>query len=441
MVIGIQEYYIIYNQSPITNYQSPVTNHHTLAYNAAMFRPFEAFIGLRYVRAKRRNHFISFVSLSSILGITLGITAVITVSSVMNGFEKEVQERTLEMVSHATLLERFGRLSNWREIKQQLELHPDVVAVAPYAEAGGSLFYKNKVKGVVIRGIVPEVENEVSDINGKLTSGDLNALNDNANGIVVGRELSSEMGVTTGDKLILVTGKVTNRQLVTVVGIFETGMYEYDNGLAVMQMDTLIKLLGHDSPDGLSIKTDDPMRAPYISREAAGMLAGQFGIIDWTQRNRNFFHALKTQKLVMFVILTLIIAVAAFNIIATLIMVVLDKQADIAILRTLGTSPRSIMKVFIVQGIVIGLLGMMLGDIIGIWLSGNIEGIVKAVETTFNVKILPCDVYLVCDFPSKIFWSDVIVISIVAFVLCLCATIYPAWRASRTQPAEALRYE
>lgn len=406
-----------------------------------MFKPFEAFVGLRYVRARRRNHFISFVSFSSILGVTLGVTALITVLSVMNGFEREVQERTLEMISHATLVERNGKLTDWRRVVRQLENKPGITGVAPFTQMEGILSRSDRVNGVLVRGIVPELEKNVSEIDGKMVDGKVSALTEGGYGMILGRELANNLQVTTGDRLVLLSGQMAERKQFTVVGIFETGMNEFDANLAVVNMYDSLKLMRRNSPDGLSIKTDDALDAPSISRQAALGLNGQFGIVDWTQRNRNFFHALKTQKLVMFVILTLIIAVAAFNIISTLVMVVVDKQADIAILKTLGASPRSIMKIFIVQGTVIGLLGMFLGDIFGIWLADNIASIVGVIENALNTRVLPCDIYYVCDFPSDMYWSDVVMISVVAFLLCLIATIYPAWRAASTQPAETLRYE
>ena len=406
-----------------------------------MFNPFEAFIGLRYVCTGRRNHFISFVSLSSILGVTLGVMALITVLSVMNGFEKEVQTRTLEMISHATLVKRDGQLNNWRSVIQRLEKQPDITGVAPFTQMEGILTRRGKVNGVMVRGIVPGLERRVSEIDSKMTAGKLDDLKTGSFGMVLGKELADKLQVTIGDRLTFLSGRLSEGKQFTVAGIFETGMNEFDANLAVVNMYDALKLTKSDSPDGLSIKTDNAMSAPYTVRAAALSLNGGYGVIDWTQRNKNFFHALKTQKLVMFVILTLIIAVAAFNIVSTLVMVVVDKQADIAILKTLGASPRSIMKIFIIQGTIIGLLGMLIGDILGIWLADHIDTIVGMVERIFNTKVLPCDVYYVCDFPSDMYWSDVILISIVAFLLCLVATVYPAWRAAATQPAETLRYE
>jgi lipoprotein-releasing system permease protein len=406
-----------------------------------MFNPYEVFIGLRYVRAKRRNHFISFVSWSSILGVTLGITALITVMSVMNGFEREVQERTLEMISHATVVERGGELTDWRAVARTLEAQPGVAGAAPFTQTEGILTRRNRISGVLIRGIIPELERRVSSLDGRMKRGSIAALKEDAYGVIIGTGLAGKLDVDVGDTLAFMSGRIQERRLLTVAGLFGTGMNEYDNNLAVMHLFDAMRLTGQRGADGMSLRTVDAMQAPAISRAAAMRLEGQFGVIDWTQRNRNFFYALKTQKLVMFVILSLIIAVAAFNIIATLVMVVVDKRADIAILKTQGATPRAIMRIFIVQGLVIGLLGMVLGNALGIWLARHVAGIVGFLESAFLLNLLPCDVYLICDFPSELHWTDVTLISIVAFSLCLAATVYPAWRAAATQPAETLRYE
>ncbi len=414
-----------------------------------MFKPYEAFIGLRYVRAKRRNHFISFISFSSVAGVTLGVTALITVLSVMNGFEKEMTARTLGMVSHATVIEQGGALSDWRSVAGQIARHPEVTGVAPYFRAEGMLTYNRQVNGTVIRGILPEEEIKVSDIADKIKLGGLHDLKAGEFGIVIGNELAAALGVLTGDKVTLIipqatvtpAGVLPRMKRFTVVGIFEIGMHEFDSALALIHLQDAEILFRVAGPSGLRIKTSDVMRAPFISREVMETISGRYGIIDWTQRHKNFFRALKTEKTVMFIILLLIVSVAAFNIISTLVMVVVDKQADIAVLRTLGSSPRSIMKIFIIQGTVIGLLGMVLGDVFGVWLATHIAAIVKKVEEIFNISVLPCDVYYICDFPSDLQWHDVTLVSIVSFLLCLLATLYPAWRAARTQPAEALRYE
>jgi lipoprotein-releasing system permease protein len=414
-----------------------------------MFKPFEAFIGMRYVRAKRRNHFISFISLSSVLGVALGVMAVITVLSVMNGFEKEMTDRTLGMVSHAIVLEQESTLGNWPEVIAQVEQHPEIQGAAPYFRAEGMLMFNKQVNGTIIRGVVPEYETRVSEVADKMIVGDFEQLASGSFNIILGKELARSLGVYIGDRINLVApqfnttpaGVLPRQKRFTVAGIFEIGMNEYDSALALIHMEDAMRLFRVASPSGLTLKTSDVMRAPVISRQAMQQVAGSFGIIDWTQQHRNFFRALKTEKTVMFVILTLIVAVAAFNIISTLVMMVVDKQADIAVLRTMGAAPGSIMKIFMIQGTVIGLLGMMLGDIAGVWLSSNIDAIVRNFETLFNVDVLPCDIYYVCDFPSDMHWADVITISAVTFLLCFLATIYPAWRAACTRPAEALRYE
>ncbi|MFQ5661594.1 MAG: lipoprotein-releasing ABC transporter permease subunit [Gammaproteobacteria bacterium] len=414
-----------------------------------MFKPFELFIGLRYLRAKRRNHFISFISLSSILGVTLGVMAVITVLSVMNGFEKEMTDRTLGMVSHATVVEQGGYLKDWRSIAEKIEQHPGITGVAPYFRAEGMLAHNKRVNGTVVRGILPEEESRVSVIANRMIMGDFYQLKAGKFGIIIGRELSRSLGVLTGDKVTLVTpqanitpaGVLPRLKRFTVVGIFEIGMHEFDSALALINLQDAEKLFRVPGPSGLRLKTSDVMQAPSISRQVMRQIPGRYGIIDWTQQHKNFFRALKTEKITMFIILMLIVAVAAFNIISTLVMVVVDKQADIAVLRTLGASSGSIMQIFIIQGTMIGFLGMLFGDMAGIWMANHIAAIVDRIETTFHIDVLPCDVYYVCDFPSDLHWNDVAMISIVAFLFCLLATIYPAWRAARTQPAEALRYE
>ena len=414
-----------------------------------MFNPYEIFIGLRYVRAKRRNHFISFISLSSILGVTLGVTAVITVMAVMNGFEKEMTDRILGMVSHATVVDQGGELIEWQPISAEVESHPEILGAAPYFRAEGMLTYNKRVQGTIIRAVIPKEEIKVSEVANKMVMGDFTDLKAGDYGIVIGREMARTLGVLTGDKITLIVpqanvtpaGILPRLKRFTVVGIFEIGMNEYDSSLALIHLEDAKRLFKVNGPSGLRIKTTDVMQAPNISREVMTQIPGRYGITDWTQEHRNFFRALKTEKIVMFIILALIVAVAAFNIISTLVMMVVDKQADIAVLRTMGASPRSIMKIFMIQGTLIGLFGMILGDIFGIWLANQIDVIVKKIEQIFDVDVLPCDVYYVCDFPSDMHWNDVIYISVVTFLLCLFATIYPAMRAARTQPAEALRYE
>lgn len=414
-----------------------------------MFRAFEAFIGLRYLRAKRRNHFISFISLTSIIGLALGITVMITVLSVMNGFKEELTTRILGMASHATVVARGGDLKDWQGIERQVQDQPGIVGAAPYIDGEGMLMRDNNVKGSLIRGIIPDEEIEVSDINEKLVSGNLSDLQAGAFNIILGAELARSLGVQRGDKVTLVAPKTSvtpagilpRLKQFNVVGLFEIGMYEFDSSLALIQIDDAAKLFRVDGVTGLRLKTTDIMAAPQISRDIVNQLPGEYWVVDWTQRHANFFKALQTEKIVMFVILAMIIAVAAFNIVSTMVMVVTDKQTDIAVLRTLGASPRSVMRIFIIQGTVTGLIGMLAGLVGGVWLASNVETIVPAIERLFQVQFLSPEVYYISELPSSLHWYDVIWVCTVAFIMNVLATIYPALRAARTQPVEALRYE
>ncbi len=414
-----------------------------------MYTPYQVFIGLRYVRAKRRNHFISFISLTSIVGVGLGVMALITVLSVMNGFEKELTGRILGMASHATIYQQGDVMKDWRSVAEQAHKHPSVTGVAPFFRAEGMLVNGQQVNGTVIRGILPEEEPKVSVIADRMLGGNFNDLKGGDFGMIIGTELARALGVFEGDKLTLVipqasvtpAGIIPRLKRFTVTGIFEIGMHEFDSALALIHLDDAKTLFRQQGASGLRIKTTDILKAPLISREIARDLPGAYGVIDWTQRHSNFFKALKTEKIVMFVILTLIVAVAAFNIISTLVMVVTDKQADIAVLRTLGVSPRGVMQIFIIQGMVIGLTGIILGVVGGVALASNVEAIVQSIEQAFQVEFLPSNIYYISDLPSDIHWNDVFTITGVAFLFCLLATLYPAWRAAGTQPAEALRYE
>jgi len=415
-----------------------------------MFRPLEIYIGLRYTRAKRRNHFISFISLTSMLGVAVGVMALITVLSVMNGFEKELRQRILGMTAHLSVLEQNRSLSHWQRVAEYVAKHPAVRGTAPFIRAESMITHGGGVHGVVLQGVLPEREPQVSTIAEGVVLGRLDDLKPGQFNILLGRALATALQIQIGDKVTVVApkpnatpaGVMPRLKRFTVSGIFEIGMHEYDSAMAFVHMEDAAKLfrLGPDVT-GIRIKLEDPFSAPLLSREIAAKLPSQYGIIDWTQFHANFFKALKTEKVAMFVILTLIVAVAAFNIVSTLVMVVTDKQADIAILRTLGLTPGSVMAVFMVQGTLIGVVGTLVGALGGIWLSLNAEWIVKAIEGFFQTQFLPPDVYYISDLPSDLDLSDVSRIVGVAFVLCLLATLYPAWRASRTQPAEALRYE
>jgi len=415
-----------------------------------MYKPLELFVGLRYTRAKRRNHFISFISLTSMMGIMLGVVALITVLSVMNGFHKEVRERILGMASHATITSVRGGLENWEEVIKLSQDHPRVVGQAPFVEGQVMLANGKNVSGAVLRGILPEHEPQVSDVAEHMEFGAMTDLQPGKYNIVIGKELAYVLGVSPGEKVTVVTpqttitptGTMPRFKRFTVTGVFEVGMGEYDRGMALIHMQDARKLqrLG-DAVTGVRLKLDDLYLAPKVSRQLANDLPGLYRVSDWTRQHQNFFSALAMEKRMMGIILSLIVAVAAFNIVSTLVMVVTDKQADIAILRTLGISPRSIMAIFMVQGTMIGFIGTLLGIVGGIALALNLEALVKWVETTFGYDFLDANVYYISELPSDLHWNDVGLISISAFVMTILATLYPAWKAARTQPAEALRYE
>jgi lipoprotein-releasing system permease protein len=415
-----------------------------------MFKPLEVYIGLRYTRAKRRNHFISFISFISILGLVIGVTALITVLSVMNGFDRELHDRILAFASDAVITGYNGKLEGWREVAEEARHQPHVLGAAPYVQGEAMLTRGQSVHGTIIRGVLPSEERTVSEFGRYMVQGSLDALQDGSYGIVLGAEIARAMGVNVGDKVTMVApqmnvtpaGIVPRLRRFTVVGVFEAGYAQYDTGLALINLDDAQRLFRMEGEvSGLRIKVDDVNEAPRISRELARDLGGRFWVRDWTQQHVNFFRALKTEKTVMFIILTLIVAVAAFNIVSTLIMVVTDKQADIAILRTLGATPRSVMGIFMVQGTVIGLLGTVLGVLGGIALATNVPTIVPWIEALFHTKFLSPDVYYISEVPSDMRWTDVGTIAAVSFALSVVGTIYPAWRASRVQPAQALRYE
>jgi lipoprotein-releasing system permease protein len=413
-----------------------------------MFRPLELFIGLRYTRAKRRNHFISFISLVSMLGIAVGVTALIAVISVMNGFEKELTERILGMVAHATVSGVDESVHDWQHAVAVAETNPHVRGAAPFVERQ-ALLQGTRVSGGVIRGVLPDQEPKVSELDRKLIKGRLDDLKPGAFGIVLGNELAMQLGVGIGDKVtvyapeVSVTpiGAVPRFKRCEVVGIFSVGFQEYDEGLAVMHMQDAERLFQLDGPAGIRLKLDDMFRAWDIGRELAQQLGQFYRVQDWRSGHANFFSAVAMEKKVMFIILSLIVAVAAFNLVSTLVMLVTDKQADIAILRTLGISPGSIMGVFVVQGAMVGTFGILLGVLGGVGLALNLPALVKWIERTFNVEFLSPDVYYISEVPSDMHWADVGWIAGIAVVFCLLATLYPAWRAARTQPAAALRYE
>ena len=415
-----------------------------------MKQPFELFIGLRYTRAKRRNHFISFISATSMVGIALGVTALITVLSVMNGFENELRARILGMTSHAVINQAGAPMTDWRELAERVEQHPQVVGSAPFVEGEGMVRHGRELSGILLRGIEPQQEAKISRIAENMLVGELDDLLAGEYGIIIGRHLALAMGVVPGDKLDLMipTANVTPAGVVPrfrrfhVVGVFEIGMYEYDRSLVLMHRKDAASLyrLG-DAVNGLRLEFDDVYQAPYLARDVAMSLPGFYQVSDWTRQHRNFFAAIQTEKRVMFIILSLIVAVAAFNIVSTLVMAVTDKQADIAILRTLGASPQSIMLVFMVNGTLIGVIGTALGLAGGIGLALNIETLVPAIEGWLGRDLLADDVYYISDLPSDLDWGDVLRTGLLSLGLGLISTLYPAWRAARIEPAEALRYE
>ncbi|MGB5727288.1 MAG: lipoprotein-releasing ABC transporter permease subunit [Thiogranum sp.] len=415
-----------------------------------MFRPLALYIGLRYTGAKRRNHFISFISLISIIGIGLGVAALITVLSVMNGFEQELRTRILGMASHASISGRQKPLTEWEQLAARATEHPEVLGVAPYVQGEIMLTKGKKVSGALVRGILPDQEPKVSSVGQHMRRGQLDDLQAGEYHIILGNELAYSLGAQVGDQVTMVTpqanfspaGILPRLRRFRVTGIFDVGMYEYDRGVALVHMEDAARLFKLDNAiTGIRLKLIDLFKAPQVSRQLAGQLGDNLRVEDWTRQHANFFRAVQTEKRVMFVILTLIVAVAAFNIVSTLVMVVTDKRADIAILRTLGATPGEILRIFMIQGALIGLLGTALGIIGGVALALNVETIVPAIEEAFSVQFMPADVYYISDLPSKLNWPDVWQIGTVAFLLSFLATLYPSWRASRTQPAEALRYE
>jgi lipoprotein-releasing system permease protein len=415
---------------------------------------YELLIGLRYTRAQPRegaaNRFISFIALISMLGLALGVAALIVVLSVMNGFQKELRERILGVVSHVQISSESGEIADWSKVMQGAAQHPRVKAAAPYVQAQGMLSYDGQVRGMMVRGILPEAEDKVADFARYMKSGKLDSLRADEFGIVLGSELARALRARAGDKVTLLApqGLVTPAAILPrvkqfrVVGIFEAGMFEFDSGLALIHMSDAQKLYRMDDrASGVRLKVDDLFAAPQIGRELMRFLPMDAWVSDWTRSHANFFRAVEIEKRMMFLILLLIVAVAAFNIVSTLVMAVTDKRADIAILRTLGASPQSIMAIFIVQGILIGTVGLAAGVGGGVALALNIDVVVPALERLLGMQFLAKDVYYISDLPSDLHWADVGTISVVSFVLTLLATLYPSWRASRTQPAEALRYE
>jgi lipoprotein-releasing system permease protein len=416
-----------------------------------MFYPLSVWIGLRYTRAQRRNHFISFISFISTLGITLGVIVLITVLSVMNGFQKEVRDRILGMASHADInAADGGGLKDWQQALDKAKQHPRVVGAAPYVETMSMLMHGGQVSGALIRGVRSDLESRVVDVGAHMRTGSLDDLKPGSFNIILGKELAFALRAGVGDKVTMLVpkftstpaGSVPRMKRFTVSGIFDVGMGEYDRGVAMVNMKDLARLLRMgDAVSGIRLKLDDLYQARQVSRQLALEFNGYFRVTDWTDQHRNFFSALKMEKRMMGLLLFFIVVIAAFNIVATLVMVVVDKRADIAILKTFGAAPRQIMNIFIVQGSVIGFVGTLIGVILGVLLALNVEQVVGWIEALFNVRFIDPSVYYISMLPSDLHWDDVLLVAAGSFLCSFLMTLYPAWNAYRTLPAEALRYE
>jgi lipoprotein-releasing system permease protein len=411
---------------------------------------YELIVGLRYTRARRRNRFIGVNSAVSMIGIAVGVWALIVVLSVMNGFQKEVRTRILAVVSHLQILADDNRLEDWQGLAKTVAQHPRVVGTAPFVQAQAMLSNGQSMRGAVVRGILPAEEEKVADLARHMRAGSLDALRPGEYGVVLGADLARVLGVLRGDKLALVApqgvvtpaGVIPRLKQFTVVGVFEAGIVDADSGLALVHMrdaQTLYQM--GEAVSGVRLKLDDLFAARAVAYELLSKLPRDVFASDWTRSHANFFRAVEIEKRMMFIILALIVLVAAINIISTLVMAVTDKQADIAILRTLGAAPGSVLQIFMVQGMVLGVVGTVAGVLVGIVTALNIDVIVPAIESAFNIKFLSKDVYLIPDLPSDLQADDVIAIAGMALALSFVATIYPSWRAARINPAEALRYE
>ncbi|RZA32257.1 MAG: lipoprotein-releasing ABC transporter permease subunit [Lysobacteraceae bacterium] len=416
--------------------------------------PYEWQVGLRYTRAGKRsgrNSFISFISMASVAGIALGVAALIVVLSVMNGFQKEVTARMLSVLAHVEVFDARGEMPGWRTAVQEALRNPEVRAAAPFAETQAMLLSDGVMKPVLMRGIDPAQERKVSSVAEHMREGRFDALQPGSFNVVIGRALANSLDVRVGDRVTLLMAStpaptqggaaLPRTRPLTVAGIFEAGHFEFDSSLAFANIDDAQQLAGVAAPAGIRLRLADMQQAPRVATELHRSMSGELFIRDWSKVNAIWFAAVESQKRMMFIILTMIVAVAAFNLVSTLVMTVRDKQSDIAILRTLGASPRSIMTIFMVQGTLVGVLGAVLGVTLGVGLALNIDVIVPFIERSFKVQFLSQEVYLISEIPSQLRWGDVGWIGGVAVLLAFVATLYPSWSASRVKPAEALRYE
>jgi lipoprotein-releasing system permease protein len=415
-----------------------------------MLRPYELAIALRYVRSRNKNRFISFIAATSVAGIGVGVAVLIIVLSVMNGFEYEVRDRILKVVAHGAITGLDGRLDGWRDIKAVAEARDDVLAVAPFIAAQGMLVGPGLVRGAEVRGIEPAAELATSALGELVEQGSLASLSGGGFGIVLGRTLAEELGVGLGDRVIMMisqgvttpAGLVPRMRRFEVTGIFSAGMYEYDRGLAFISLDDAARLwrMG-DAVSGVRLAVRDVLDAPRVVREVAREAGGGVYITDWTRQHANFFRSIQITKSMIFLILLLVVAVAAFNIVSTLVMVVRDKRGEVAILRTLGTTPVAVLLIFVLQGALVGIAGTLAGTAVGVAAAFNMDVIVAFIERLLGFQFLAADVYFISDFPSRILWRDVWSVAGIALVLALVSTLYPAWQAARMAPADVLRYE
>jgi len=414
-----------------------------------MASPYEWLIATRYVRSTHRRGFLSFISLTSIVGIALGIAVLIVVLSVMNGFARDLRTRMLSVTANATLEGLDGTLPDWRAAQAVAVREPGVIAAAPYVAEHAMLTHGRRVIGTAIRGVIPAEERRTTGLAQRLTAGSISALTPGSYHIILGSALAASLGAKVGDSVVLIAPEGTATPMgieprmrsFRVTGLFHSGMYQYDSALALINMSDAERVYRLASPTGLRLALEDPFRAPQAIRRLALALGGGFYVSDWTRQNVNLFRSIEITKSMMFVILLMIVAVAAFNIIATLVMVVKDKQSDIAVLRTLGAGPRNVLAAFALQGVIIGLAGTVLGGACGILVAHNVEFLVNALQRLVGTHFLDPRVYDLSELPAYVEWPDVVRVCGVAFVLCALATVYPSWRASRTQPAEALRHD
>jgi lipoprotein-releasing system permease protein len=418
--------------------------------------PYEWVIGLRYTRAGKRssrNSFISFISLISVAGIALGVAALIVVLSVMNGFEKEVTARMLSVLAHIEIFDARGSMPDWQAAAREAARNPQVRGAAPFAETEAMLVRDDTMKPAMIRGVLPAMEPHVSDVARRMREGSLDALRSGSSNIVLGSALARALGVRTGERITVMTaapaapgqggvaGMLPRPHTFTVAGIFEAGHYQFDSTLAFVHLDDAERLQGITAPSGLRLRLADMNAAPRVALELKRSMTGDLVMRDWSRVNATWFAAVQSQKGMMFIILAMIVAVAAFNLVSTLVMTVRDKQAEVAILRTLGASPGAVMRIFMVQGTLVGLLGTLIGVGLGVAVALNVDAIVRFIEHAFGVHFLDKNIYFISEMPSDLLWSDVARVGGVAVLLAFVATLYPSWSAARVKPAEALRYE